>query len=192
MASNMLSSQPMPMFVIDTCPSDDNQGSKRISKQSIPTISRSCSLPNCNETYKDLCGAIHHSFTNRLNNHFKHSYSYPIDYLSIYAKSNEKSSYLTQSPSTSVHFNMNRLDPHGGTQTPGGSSSRYSLYGSFFDLSESGYCATTDQSLIKTDKKLLTFDGRPLLIVDRSPRLTTDTYQHKCTDWLRQLNVNST
>lgn len=192
MASNMLSSQPMPMFVIDTCPSNDDQESNRINKQSITTISRSWSLPNCNETYKDLCGAIHYSLTNRLNNAFKHSRSYPTNYLRSDSKSNEKSSYLHQSPSTSVHFNMNRLDPNGGTQTPGGSSSRYSLYGSFFDLSESGYCATTDQSLIKSDNKLLTFDGRPLLIVDHSPRLTTDTYQHKCTDWLRQLNVNST
>lgn len=191
MASNMLSSQPMPLFVIDTCPSNDNEESNRVSKQSIATISRSWSLPNCNETYKDLCGAIHYSFTNRLSHTFKHSHSYPTNSLPIDSKSNEKS-HLRQSPSTSVQFSMNRLDPNGGTLTPGGSSSRYSLYGSFFDLSESGYCATTDQSLIKSDNKLLTFDGRPLLIVDHSPRLTTDTYQHKCTDWLRQLNVNPT
>ena len=103
-----------------------------------------------------------------------------------------KSFYCIQSPSTSIHFNMNWLDPNGGTQTPDGSSSRYSLYGSFFDLSESGYCQPSDQQFIKPDKKLLTIDGRPLLIVDQSNRLATNTYQDKCTDWLRHINTKST
>ena len=62
MANNIRSSQPMPLFVIDTCPSDDNQESIKTPKQSTSTITRSWSLPNCNETYKDLCGAIHFTF----------------------------------------------------------------------------------------------------------------------------------
>jgi len=191
MANTMPSSQPMPLFVIDTCPSDDNQESLKTPKQSNPNISRSWSLPNCNETYKDLRGAVHYSFVNRLNNILKRTYSYPNNYFLTYLKSNEKYSHI-QSPSTSIHINMNLLDPNGGTQTPGGSSSRYSLYGSFFDLSESGYYPPSDQQFIKTDTKLLTIDGRPLLIVDHSTRLSTNTYQDKCTDWLRHLNTNST
>ena len=39
----------------------------------------------------------------------------------------------------------------------------YSLYGSFFDLSESGYYPPTDQSFNKSDNKLLTIDGRPII-----------------------------
>ena len=66
-----------------------------------------------------------------------------------------------------------------------------SLYGSFFDLSESGYCPPLDQALAKADNNLLTLDGRPLLIVDHSTQLTTNTYRDKCTDWLRHLNTNS-
>jgi hypothetical protein len=192
MAYNMLSSQPMPLFVIDTCPSNDNQELLKTPKQSNSNILRSWSLPNCNETYKDLCGAVHYSFFNRLNNIFKRSHSYPNNLFLKYLKPNEKYSHI-QSPSTSIHINMNLLDPNGGgTQTPGGSSSRYSLYGSYFDLSESGYYPPSDQQFIKSDNKLLTIDGRPLLIVDHSTRLSTNTYQDKCTDWLRHLNTNST
>jgi hypothetical protein len=191
MATSIRSSLPMPLLVIDTCPSDENQESMKIPKELNSNISRSWSLPNCNETYKDLRGAIHYSFATRLNNILKRSRSYPSNNLSIYLKSNEKF-FINQSPSTSLHFNMNRLDPNGGTQTPGGSSSRYSLYGSFFDLSETGYYPPTDQPFIKSDKKLLTIDGRPLLIVDNSTRLSTNTYQDKCTDWLRNLNTNLT
>jgi hypothetical protein len=190
MANNTRTTQPMPLLVIDTCPSDDNKESIKKLKQSTSNISRSWSLPNCNETYKDLCGAIHYSFSNRLNNILKYSRSYPNNYLLTYLKSNEK--YFYQSPTNSIHLNLNRLDPNGGTQTPGGSSSIYSLYGSFFDLSESGYYPPSDQPFIKSDNKLLTIDGRPLLIVDHSNRLTTNnTYQDKCTDWLRHLNTNS-
>jgi len=191
MANNMRPSQPMPLFVIDTCPSDENQQLIKTPKQSISKVSRSWSLPNCNETYKDLCGAIHYSFSNRLINILKRSRSYPTNNLLKYLNLNEKYFHI-QSPSTSIHINMNRLDPNGGTQTPDGSSSRYSLYGSFFDLSESGYYPPSDQQFIKTDNKLLTIDGRPLLIVDHSTRLSTNTYQDKCTDWLRHLNTNST
>jgi hypothetical protein len=191
MATSMRSTQPMPSFVIDTCPSNDNQESMKTPKQTTSNISRSWSLPNCNETYKDLCGAIHYTFFNRLNNIFKRSRSYPNNPHSAYFKSNEKF-FRVQSPSTSIQFNRNWLDPNGGTQTPDGSSSRYSLYGSFFDLSESGYCPSSDQQFIRSDKKLLTIDGRPLLIVDHSNRLSTNTYQDKCTDWLRHINTKST
>lgn len=191
MANNMCSSHPMPLFVIDTCPSNDNQELIKKSKQLNSNISRSWSLPNCSETYKDLCGAVHYSFANRLYNILKRSSSYPTNYISTYLKSNGKY-FRIQSPSTSIHINMNLLDPNGGTQTPGGSSSRYSLYGSFFDLSENDYYPSSDQQFIKSDNKLLTIDGRPLLILDNSTRLSTNTYQDKCTDWLRHLNTNST
>jgi len=187
MANSMPSSQPMPLFVIDICPSDDNQERIKTPKESPSNISRSWSLPNCNETYKDLCGAIHYSFANRLTHILKRSWSYPNNYLITYLKSNDKYFYI-QSPSTPIHLNINRLDPNVGTQTPGSSSSRYSLYGSFLDLSESGYYPSSDQQF----NKFLTIDGRPLLIVDPSTRLSTNTYQDKCTDWLRHLNTNST
>ena len=126
MAKNIRSSQPMPLFVIDTCPTDDKEESIKIIKPSTSTVSRSWSLPNCNETYKDLCGAIHYSFINRLKNILKHSRSYPNNSLLTHLRTHEKF-FLNQSPSTSVHFNINRLDPTSGIQTPGGSSSRYFL-----------------------------------------------------------------
>jgi hypothetical protein len=191
MANSVRLTQPMPLFVIDTCPSEENQETVKPSKELNPNISRSWSLPNCNETYKDLRGAIHYSFSNRFNNFLTRSRSYPNNYLIKYLKTNDKY-FPRHSPSTSINFNMNCLNPNGGTQTPGGSSSRYSLYGSFFDLSESGYYPPTDQQLVKSDNKLLTIDGRPLLILDHSPRLITNTYQDKCNDWLRQLDINST
>ncbi|CAF0720859.1 unnamed protein product [Adineta steineri] len=186
----MRSSQPMPSFVIDTCPSDDTQKPLETCKQSTTNQLRSWSLPNCNETYKDLHGAIHYSFSNQLNNILKRSRSYPNNYLFIYSKLQENFPRI-QSPSTFMSVHMNYLDPNGGTQTPGGASSRYSLYGSFFDLSESGYYPASDQQLIKSDNKLLTIDGRPLLIVDHSTHLATNTYQDKCMDWLHHIQTNS-
>lgn len=191
MAKDDRLSQPMPLFIIDTCPSDDNQNSIKSPQQLTRTISRWWSLPNCNDTYKDLHGAIHQSLSVRLKNLSKRSRSYPNNYLLDYFKTYEKF-FSDQSPSASIHLNLNRLDPNNGTQTPGGSSSRYSLYGSFFDLSESGYFPPSDQAHIKSDNnKSLTIGGRPLLAIDQSTRLTTDTYQDKCTDWLRQLHTNS-
>ncbi len=191
MTHNIPSSKPMPQFVIDTCPLDDNQESLQTPKQSTSNHSRSWSLPNCNDTYKDLRGAIHYSFSNRLNNILQRSRTYPTNHQLKYSKSNEKLFHI-QSPSNSICFNMNYLDPNGGTQTPGGSSSRYSLYGSFFDLSESGYYPPSDHQFVKSDNKFLTIDGRPLLIVDHSTRLTTNSYQDKCADWLGHLHTNST
>ncbi|CAF0896561.1 unnamed protein product [Rotaria sp. Silwood1] len=187
----MRSSQPVPSLVIDTCCLDGNLKPIKPPKQPTSNISRSWSLPNCNETYKDLCGAIHYTVSNHLNSLFKRSRSYPNNYLLTYSKLNEKKFHL-QSPSTSIHYNINLLDPNIGTQTPSCLSSRYSLHGSFVDLSESGYYPPSDQQFIKSNNKLLTIDGRPLLIVDPFTRLSTNTYQDKCTDWLRRLNINST
>ncbi|CAF2554784.1 unnamed protein product [Rotaria sp. Silwood2] len=187
----MRSSQPVPLFVIDTCSLDSNLKSIKTPKQSTSNISRSWSLPNCNETYKDLCGAIHNTFSNRFNNFLKQSRSYPNNYLLTYLKLQEKKNHI-QSPSTSMYGNINLLDPNGGTQTPSCVSSRYSLHGSFVDLSESGYYPPSDKPFIKSNNKLLTIDGHPLLIVDPFTRLSTNTYQDKCTDWLRRLNINST
>ena len=191
MAKNDCLSQPMPLFIIDTCSSDDNPNSiKSPRKQVTRTISRWWSLPNCNDTYKDLCGAIHRSLSNRLKTLSKRSRSYQNNNLLDYLKAYERF-FPNQSPSASIQLNPHRLDPNGGMQTPGGSSSRYSLYGSFFDLSESGYYPPSDQAHNKFDNRLLTIDGRPLLIIDQSTQLTTNTYQDKCTDWLRQMHTNS-
>lgn len=183
MTSSLRPTQPTPLFVIETCSSDDIPQLIKSPKQSPTVPSRSWSLPNCNETYKDLHGAIHYSFSNRLNNLLKRSRSYPNNYLLLYSKMNEVL-FRTQSPSASMSFNVNFLDPNHATLTPSGASSRYSLYGSFFDLSESGYYPPTDN-------KFLTIEGRPLLIVDHSSRLTSNAYQDKCTDWLDHLATNS-
>ncbi|CAF0919602.1 unnamed protein product [Rotaria sordida] len=187
----MCSSQPIPLFVIDTYALNNNQQSIKTPKQSISNISRSWSLPNCNETYKDLCGAIHYTFSNHLHICLKQSHSYPNNYLLNYLNLREKK-FPIKSPSTSIHCNINLLDPNNGTQTPSCLSSRYSMHGSFFDLSESDYYPPSDQQFIKSNNKLLTIDGHPLLIVDPFTRLSTNTYQDKCTDWLHHLNINST
>ena len=110
----------------------------------------------------------------------------------VYLKIGEKQ-FSQQYPSSSFHFNMNLLDPNCGTRTPSVFSSRYSLYGSFLNLSESGYYPSSDQQqFIESDHKSITIDGRPLLIVDYSTRLSsTHTYHEKCNDWLRELDKNS-
>ena len=182
MAASMRPSQPMPLFVIDTCPSDDNEEVRKPAKASSNArMTRAWSLPNCHETYKDLHGAVHYSLLNHFQSFLNRSRSYPNPNLSsIYSKVNDKYFQL-QSPSASVHMNMNSLDPHaGGSQTPGGASSRYSHYGSFFDVSESGYYPSSEQHCHRSDNKLLTIGGRPLLIVDQNTRLTNNTFQDKC------------
>lgn len=188
MATNV---RPMPLLVIDTCPSNENQSKKIKSKKVIPKPTRSWSLTNCSETYKDLQGAIHQSVSLRFDQVLYRSRSYPNNSLAICWKANEKH-YLLQSPSTST--NINCLDPNSaflGSQTPGGSSSRYSLYGSVFNVSESGYCPSSDQSHHKSDNKLLTLGGRPLLIIDQPHRFAPNTFQDKCIDWLRQIQTNT-
>ncbi|CAF2216178.1 unnamed protein product [Rotaria magnacalcarata] len=187
----MRSSQPVPSFVIETCSSDGKQKPIESPKKLTSTISRTWSLPNCNETYKDLCGAIHYTFSKHLNNRLKRSHSYPNAYLLKCLKYNEKN-LLIQSPSISIRCNMNLLGPNGGMQTPSCLSSRHSLNGSFFDLSESDNRLPPDQIFLRSNNKILTVDGQPLLIVDPSIRLTTNTYHDKCTDWLSHLNINPT
>ena len=70
-------------------------------------------------------------FAQRLNNILKRSRSYPNNNLSNYLKSYGKF-FQNQSPSTSIHLNLNRLDPNNGMQTPGGSSSRLFFIWKFF------------------------------------------------------------
>jgi len=182
MTNNMRSIHSMPMFVIDTCPTLE-ENNKELIKTTMSLKYKSCprslSLINYGEAYKDLSGTIHYSSLNDLKNFFIRSYSCPNNYLS-----NGKSLHI-QSPLTTINFGMNLLDPYDGTHSPGGSSSRYSLYGSFFDLSEKGY----QPSLIKTDNKLLTINGRSLLIFDNSSKLSMNTYQDKCNDWLNHLDT---
>jgi hypothetical protein len=169
MATNMCTT---PMFIIENCSTlDDN---KELIKTTI-SFPRSLSLINYGEAYKDLSGNIHYSSSNCLKNFFLRSYSCPTNFFS------NDNSFFLQSPSTT----MNLLDPSKGIYSPGGSSSRYSLYGSFFDLSESGY----HPSLIKTNNKLLTINGRPLLIVDNTSKLSMNTIQDKCNDWLNHLDT---
>jgi hypothetical protein len=146
----------MPMFIIDNCSTiDDNKTNH---------FPRSLSLINYNEAYKDLSGKIHYSSLNHLRNLFIRSYSCPNNYFS------NKTSFQIQ-------FETNLLDPCNDTHSPGGSSSRYSLYGSFIDLSEHGY----HSSFIKTDNKFLT--------IDNTSKLSMNTYQDKCNDWLSHLET---
>jgi len=161
MANNTHRIHPMPMFIIDNySTSEDN---KELKSNHVP---RSLSLINYNQAYKDLSGTIHYSSLNHLKNFFIRSNSCP----------NEKSFYIP-SPSPTIQFGMNLLDPSNGIHSPGGSSSRYSLYGSFIDLSEHGY----HSSFIKTDNKFLT--------IDNTSKLSINTYQDKCNDWLSHLDV---
>ena len=188
MANNIRSIHPTPLLVIDTCPSEDAKESPARQPEQ-PHLSRSWSLPNCNATYKDLHGAVHHSFANHVNHSLARSRSYPLNQRAIHLRINDKYFHI-QSSLSSINLNANWLDPNSGMQTPGASSSRYSLYGSFFDLSESGYYAPSDQRSMRSDNKLLTIGGRPLLIVDRSAETSAAAFQDKCNEWLRQLNTN--
>jgi hypothetical protein len=189
MTSNVRS---MPLLVIDTCPSIDKQlDGKRVHESNRKHV-RSWSLPTGNHTYKDLHGAVHYSWSHRLNQFLIRSRSYPNPYLNMFYRTNGKHSQLP-SPSASIHTNINCLDPNiSGQQTPGGSSSRYSLYGSFFDLSESGYLQNSlDRHGFKSDSRLLTIGGHSLSIIDHQTRLSSNTFEDKCNDWLRQLQTNS-
>ena len=179
MASNLRS---MPVVVIDHCPSDDV----------VPPVRtrRSCSLNNFSSIYRDLEGAIHHSTSStRFDPILFRSRSYPPNCSNFFFERTGKSSRL-QSPSTSFNCNFNSLDPNaslGGTQTPGGSSSRYSLYGSFFDVSDCG-ATFSPAGNERTETKILTFAGRPLFIADQA---SPNTFQDKCLDWLRQVKSNT-
>lgn len=190
MTNSLRSPLPTPVFVIDTCPSDDTQEPLRPLKPPVFTPCRSWSLPNCNETYKDLDGSVHHSFHRRLTQFLQRSRSYPNNHLALYSKANELlfRTPLSLAP-TSLHVNY--LDPHGGMQTPGGASSRYSLYGSIFDLSESGFYPPSDHPLTKSDQRVLTIGGRPLLIVDQSSRAGANAFEDKCARWLHHLPTGS-
>lgn len=185
MANNIRSMHPMPMLVIDDCLPEDNEQLRRTVTATIPSlsktksISRSLSLPNHGEAYKDLSGAIHYSSSHCLKNLFLRSHSFPTN------PSSDDKSFSVQSFSNKIHLSMNLLDPNNGTHSPGGSSSRYSLYGSFFDLSESG----CHSSYSKSDNRLLTTDACLLLTIDKSSKLSTNTYQDKCNEWLNHLDT---
>lgn len=179
--NNIRSMHPMPKLVIDNCSSEENIEfikTKAISSKR-KSLLRSLSLPHHDQTYKDLSGAIHYSSMSRSKNYFVRSHSYPNYYFPI-----EKSFY-SPSFSAKTHAGMVLLDPNNGTYSPGGSSSRYSLYGSFFNISESGYYP----SVVKPDNKLLAGDGSSLINFDHSLKLLTNTYQDKCTDWLSHLDT---
>jgi hypothetical protein len=160
-----------PVLVIDICSTLDDHKESHL-------LPRSLSLLNYTEAYKDLSGIIHHSSLNRSKNFFFRSYSYPNNFFS------DEKSIPFQPSSTTINFGMKLLDPYNGINSPADSSSRYSLYGSYFNLSENSY----HPSLIKTENKLLAIDGRPLLIVDNPSKLSINTYQDKCNDWLRRLH----
>ena len=183
MANSTFSTHPMPMLIIDTCPCVDNNEcvqTKRISSASR-TSKRSLSLPNCSKAYKDLCGAIHTSSSKYWTNDLTRCHSYPNN-----ALYNNKQDH-TRPLAGSLHFPMSLLDPaSGGLHSPGDSSSRYSLYGSFFDLSESGYYPS---SSVRSERRYLTIDGHPIFTTETAPSSAHDTYEEKCHDWLNRLKI---
>jgi hypothetical protein len=158
MTTNKFTMHPMPMLIIDTCSSEDNIEliKKQISSKS-DFFPRSLSLLNYGDAYTDLSGTRHYSSLNRLRNFLIRSTSCP-----------NNSSWKYSISTTTVNF----LDPCNNTHSPAGSSSRYSLYGSFFDLSENDY----PSSLMKSENKLLS-------------KLSINTVQDKCQNWLSHLDV---
>ena len=151
-----------PVFVIDVCSTSNDQ------KDSY-SLPRSLSLLNYTEAYKDLSGNIH----NHSQNPLYRSYSCPNN---SYLNANN---IPLQTSSTTINLGMKFLDPYNGLNSPGGSSSRYSLYGSYLNLSENGYHPSLN--------RLLTINGRPLLILDNPSKFSMNTYQDKCNDWLKHL-----
>jgi len=129
----------MPMLVIDACASDENL--PPIQRNFMP---RSLSLIDSGQIYKDLSGNLHYSS-------LKSSINIPVRWQSC----------PNQLLNTTT---VNWLDPMAGLHSPGGSSSRYSLYGSFFNLSESEYIQTI-------------------------PKISSDTYENKCSNWLQHLDI---
>lgn len=182
MADSRRAVDARPLFVINICSSEDNNGEHQqratAHAANYNPLSRSLSTPDHARAYKDLTGAVHYYASTCHKSFVARRHSYPNDYAL-----NDKS-LRAQSPTMVINDGMALLDPYNGTQSPGGSSSRYSLYGSFFDLSENGY----HPPVVKPDAKLLTIDGRPLLIVDKASKLSANTFQEKCNDWLTHLN----
>lgn len=129
----------MPMLVIDACASDENLPC--IQRNFIP---RSLSLIDSGEVYKDLSGNLHYSSLKSFVNIPVRCHSCPNQLLNT--------------------TKVNWLDPMTGLHSPGGSSSRYSLNGSFFNLSESEYIPTM-------------------------PKISSDTYENKCSNWLQHLDI---
>ena len=152
MATSTFPTHPMPMLIIDTCPCADNNEcvqTKRISS-TRRSSRRSLSLPNCSNAYKDLCGAIHTSSSSSKYwmNDLTRCHSYPNN--ALYKDQSDH----TQPLAGSMHFPMSLLDPAtGGLHSPGDSSSRYSLYGSFFDLSENSYYLSSSVRSERRDRK---------------------------------------
>ena len=160
----------MPLFIIDTCSSEDNGDVKKCHSQRV----RSISLPNCQKIYKDLTGAIHHSLDDRYQHLLRRSQSY-----SLVENVNHKN-FQMKSAFESTNF----LDPTMNFNSPGESSSRYSLYESIFNLSDNGQVSST----WKTDQKLLDMQHHPMIIINKFPSLTAHNYQDKCTQWLNHLH----
>lgn len=173
MAGPLYSKHAMPMLIIDTCSSEDNEDLLKMTLTVVSTLTdkphyhrfpRSFSLPTSGETYKDLAGALHFSPWHYWKHLWTRSSSCPNTSLPY------EKSFRAQSSSGL----MNLLDPSSGIHSPGDSSSRHSLYGSFFDLSESGFPA----SAVPPDRRFLTVDVQP-----------TNTFEDKCHDWLNHLET---
>ena len=156
-----------PLFIIKTSSSDENDVLMNINSPT-PSIKlsekrlRSVSLPDCRYIYKDLTGIIHQSKSRQCRYLHRKSRSFPS---SFFLNDQEERRKHFQLNIESFSGSMNFLDATSGLRSPGESSSRYSLYGSFFDLSECGY---------------------PI----EHQRLTTNTFEEKCTDWLNQIDEN--
>ena len=133
-----------PLCIIKTSSSDDNDV---LICGNSPTPStkpwRTFSLPDCRRIYKDLTGQIH------------------------------RSNATTHRPSKSRSLPPICLEANAeGLRSPGGSSSRYSLYESFVDLSE---CDFPRQRQQRQQTSLLQL-GSP-----------ANTFAEKCNDWLEHL-----
>ena len=97
---------PMPTFVIDVCSSDDNielPKTQLITSMKTNSLSRSVSLPNYDEIYKDLSGIIHYlSTSDHVKNSFGRSHTYPKNKC-------EENNFTCLSPTLSTKMKFNRV-----------------------------------------------------------------------------------
>ena len=149
-----------PLCIIKTSSSDDHDVLMSVNS---PTLSiktwRTFSLPDCRRIYKDLTGKTHRCDTTQRP---VRSRSFPSTFRFVVDEERRRTASF--------------LEPNApGLRSPGGSSSRYSLYGSFVDLSECDFPPA---------RKLFVDRQEPSLLLVDSP---ANTVEDKCNDWLNQL-----
>lgn len=179
MTAERYSTHRTPLFIIKTCSCDENDvlmsiASPTPSSKPAPVLTRSLSLPDCRYIYKDLTGVIHQSSWTNGKERFRRSNSIPERFFI-----EEKQSTVPTFDGASI-LTMNLLDPMSGLHSPGESSSRYSLYGSFFDLSENGY---------SSEPKFFPNIHPTFHLLAPTNKLSIHNYQDKCTDWLSRIDL---